>query len=62
MTIKNLNQILKQFVLTKVHSLDDITAVIKHTAYIFGVDGTCKVWIAVVSIVTRTGCYFLQQK
>ena len=62
MTTENLNRILKQFVLTKVHSLDDITAVIKHAAYIFSVDGSRKVRIAVVSIVTHSGCYFLQQQ
>jgi len=55
------NWILKQFVLTKVHSLDDITAVIKHTPYIFCVDGARKVWIAEMSIVACTR-YFLQHQ
>ena len=45
--------VLNKFILSQVHSLNDVAAVVKHFSNIFGVDRGCKVGIAVVFTLTR---------
>ena len=41
----------KEFVLSEVHALNDVSAVTKHSANVFSVHRACEVRVAVVSAV-----------
>lgn len=45
---------LEQLVLTEVHALDDVAAVVEHTADVLSVHSAGKVWVAIVAPISTS--------
>ena len=52
---------LQQFILLKMHTLYDVSAIVENTTYVLGIDSAGKVWVTVVSTAS-TGAYSLRKE